>query len=142
MQFLKATGLSNRDKGKGKMSDVAETNFLFQQAFPLRRYGSVKEMINASVRFVAPRVHKEFTHRRARSIWEGTARRIDGEEKDAIRQAVIEEHKREHKELRARLDSLSQMLAVSDEEFHRETLGALRSEADRLGRVPSNWKDR
>lgn len=132
MQFLKATEASESDKGKSKMDDVAQTNILFQQAFPLRRYGSVKEMINASVRFIAPRVHKEFTHRRARSIWEGTARRIDGEEKDAFRQAVIEEDRREQRELRARLAALDARLSTVDPEFHGPALAAHREQTRRF----------
>jgi hypothetical protein len=119
MVSINAKDLSKKDKGK--MNDVLEAHALFSEAFPERRYGSVKEMFNAAVRFVSPRVSKKFTHRRARSIWEKTARRIDGEEKDVLRLAVIEEHKREHRELRARLDTLSKLLAVSDEERHRQT---------------------
>lgn len=142
MQFFKATGSSERDKGKGKMSDVAETHLLFQQAFPLRRYGSVKAMINAAVTFISPRVQKEFTHRRARSIWEQSARRIDGEEKDAIRQAVIEEDRREQREIRARLAALDARLASVDEAFHGPTLEALRSQASGLGGVHNDRKDR
>lgn len=135
MQFLKATSASECDKGKCKMDDVAQTNILFQQAFPLRRYGSVKEMINASVRFIAPRVHKDFTHRRARSIWEGTARRIDGEEKDAFRQAVIEEDRREQRELRARLAALDARLAMVDEAFFSEQMAGHREYSSGMGRV-------
>lgn len=135
MQFVKATDTSTCDKGKGKMSDVAETNLIFQQAFPLRRYGSVKEMINASVRFIAPRVQKEFTHRRARSIWEQTARRIDGEEKDALRLAAIEEDRREQRELRARLVALDARLAMVDEAFHGPQMEAYRQYTSGLGGV-------
>ncbi len=142
MQFLKATNASECDKGKSKMDDVAQTNSLFQEAFPLRRYGSVKEMINASVRYISPRVHKEFTHRRARSIWEQTARRIDGEEKDAIRQAIIEEDRREQQELRARLAALDARLAVVDEAFHGEQMEAYRQYSSRLGRVHNDGEDR
>lgn len=142
MQFLKATSSSECDKGKSKMNDVADTNFMFQQAFPLRRYGSVKAMINASVRFIAPRVHKEFTYRRARSIWEGTARRIDGEEKDAIRQAIAIEDRREQQELRTRLAALDARLSSADEAFHSPTLEAIRSQASGLGRVHHDGEDR
>lgn len=140
MQFLKATSLSKEDKGK-KMNDVLEANQLFQQAFPIRRYGSVKEMINAAVRFVSPRVGKDFTHRRARSIWEATARRIDGEEKDVLRLAVIEEDRREQREIRARLAALDARLASVDEAFHGPALEALREQARGLGRVHHDRQD-
>ncbi len=50
--------------------------------------------------------------RRVRSIWEGTARRIDGEEKDALRRAKLEEARREQQLLRARLAELDAALAA------------------------------
>lgn len=142
MLFMKATSLSKRDKGKGKMSDVAETNLLFQEAFPLQRYGSVKAMINAAVSFVSPRVEKPFTHRRARSIWESTARRIDGEEKDAIRQAIIEQDRHEQKQIRARLAVLDARLASVDQEQASREVAAHRAQASGLGRVHHDRENR
>ena len=101
--------LSNRDKA---MNDVAYAQNLFSEAFPRRRYGSVKAMIFEGQKFISRHVRKEFTERRARSIWEGTARRIDSEEMEALRIAAIEESKREQRELRARLASLDEKLAA------------------------------
>lgn len=148
MKFENATGLSKSDKGK-KMNDVIETNELYRAAFPRYRFCSVKDMINESVRVIAKIARREITHRRARSFWEGTARRIDGWEKDAIRQAleierlrkikeaqaVIEEDRREASELRARLAALDARLTSIDEAFHGETLAALRSQTGGLGGV-------
>jgi len=129
LEFKKDMGLSVKDKAtKDKaMSDVFYAQNLFKEAFPERRYGSVKEMLNAAYSFMSRRVQKDFTHRRARSIWEATAHRIDGEEIDVLRLAIIEENKREQYELRARLAALDARLANIDEAFHSETLAALRS---------------
>lgn len=96
------------------MSDVAYAQGLFREAFPERRYGSVKSLLFEAQRFISNRVRKDFTHRRARSIWEGSARRIDSEEMDALRMAVLEESRREQRELRARLAALDAKLASVD----------------------------
>lgn len=115
--------LSNYDKqtsNKGKrMSDVFYAQNLFKEAFPSSRYGSVKAALYEARRVISRRVHKEFTDRRARSIWEGTARRIDAEEMKAIEAALIEENAREAKELRARLAALDETLALREANFHR-----------------------
>jgi hypothetical protein len=93
------------------MSTVFEARDIFIQAFPPRRYGKLDNVFYQAVRFISPRVHKEFTVRRARSIYEGTARRIDSEEMDALRAARIEELKREYTETRARLEILDRKIA-------------------------------
>ena len=124
--------LSNRDKS---MSDVFYAKSLFEEAFPLRRYGSVKAMLYEAHKFVSRRVHKEFTPRRARSIWEGKARRIDGEEMDALRAAVIEESKVEQRELRSRLAALDEMLASIDANETSKALARQSKQNGRLGRV-------
>lgn len=110
--------LSNRDKA---MSDVAYAQNLFSEAFPKRRFGSVKAMIYAAHRFIDGKTSKEFTVRRARSIWEGTARRIDGEELDALRAALIEESKHEQRELRARLAALDAKISTFNTASDRTT---------------------
>ncbi|MFC3072381.1 hypothetical protein [Shinella pollutisoli] len=117
--------LGSDDKSLGKspkakrtkaraMSPVAEAQMDMRLAFPPARYGKLENVYYHAVRFIAPRVDKHFTLRRARAIWEGTARRIDSEEMDALRQAKIEETRREQKELRARLAALDEMLASVD----------------------------
>lgn len=88
------------------MSPTAEAKVLMQGAWPIRRFGKLDNIFYHAVRFISPRVTKQFTPRRARSIWEGTARRIDSEEMDALRAAIIEEAHREQQELRARLADL------------------------------------
>ncbi len=108
--------LSNSDKDSSKrakvMSDAFYAQSLMREAFPERRYGSVKGAIFAAYRFVSPKVSKEVTPRRIRSIRDGTARRIDSEEMDALRAALIEEAHREQQELRARLAALDEKVAA------------------------------
>lgn len=129
--------LSMDDKLKMKMdkamSDVVYAQNLFKEAFPERRYGSIKAMLNHAHLFISRRVRKEFTHRRARSIWEGQARRIDSEEMDALRLAVIEESRIEQRELRARLASLDAMLSSIDPSFDRSSAEEVRIQKGRLG---------
>lgn len=109
--------------------DTVTYSGIIREAYPVpRRYSTVKGALNEAVRFIAPKVSKDFSHRRARAIWEGRARRIDAEEAAALRLAEIEEGRREQKELRQRLARLDEALAVADAEFHRETCAALRSQ--------------
>ena len=97
---------------KKVMSAVFEAQETFRAAWPLRRYGKLDNVFYQAVRFISPRVQKEFTIRRARSIYEGTARRIDSEEMDALRVALIEESRVEQAELRARLAALDKKIAA------------------------------
>lgn len=93
------------------MSAVFEAKDTFRAAWPISQYGKLDNVFYHAVRFVAPRVSKEFTKRRARSIYEGTARRIDSEEMDALREAEREQARIEARELRARLALLDEKIA-------------------------------
>lgn len=124
--------LPKQDKSKS-MSDTAYYQEMVRQTWPPARFGSVKASLNAMHRFVSPKVTKEFTHRRARSIWEGTARRIDAEEATAFQKAQIQEARREREELQARLSRLDETLASVDEDFFGPTLEALRDQARHNG---------
>lgn len=127
--------LSKRDKDLPKrdklMSDVFYAQNLFREAFPERRYGSVKAALYEAHRFLSRKVTKEFTYRRARSIHEGTARRIDAEEMEALKLALIEESKREQQHLRARLASLDEKIAAFEAVTHRQ---AMESAGNQMGR--------
>ncbi|POH32102.1 MULTISPECIES: hypothetical protein [Sinorhizobium] len=125
------TTLSKRDKAKRNkaMSDVSYAQNLFREAFPEKRYGSVKNLLFEAQRFISKHVRKDFTHRRARSIWEGSARRIDAEEMDALRIAAIEESKREQREIRARLAVLDAKLAAIRAAEARSPVAAHRKRA-------------
>jgi hypothetical protein len=120
------TSLSNNDKEKRNrkkgMSDVCLAQGLLRDAFPPRRYGKVESAFYEAHKFISRRVHKQFTLRRVRSIWEGTARRIDNEEMEALKAALIEEHMREQRELRTRLASLDEKIAAFDARISREAL--------------------
>lgn len=118
--------LSNKDKelaNRAKvMTDAFYAQNLLREAFPESRYGSVKGAIFAAYRFVRPKVSKELTPRRIRSIREGTARRIDAEEMEALKAAIIEEAHREQQELRARLAALDKKVAAFGESVARRTV--------------------
>lgn len=101
--------LSSKDKA---MSDTLRAQQLFFEAYPEIRYSSVKELYREAHKFISKHVKKDLTFRRIRSIKEGKARRIDGEEMDALRLAVYEETKREQQLLRARLATLDEKLAA------------------------------
>jgi len=153
---MKIDNKSLHERSKGKMNDVLEAQTLFKDAFPRWRYSSVKEMINDGYRFLSRQASKDITHRRVETIWQGTARRIDGQEKDALRKAVeverlrrvdaakeaIEEDRREQKQLRARLAALDARLATTDPEFFGPAMEAHSAQASGLGRVPHDRKDR
>lgn len=118
--------MSNKDK---RMSDVYFAQSIFREAFPQRRYGSVKAALYEAHRFLSRRVRKDFTERRVRSIWEGTAKRIDAEEMEALKAALLEEATREQNELRARLASLDEKIAAFEAAAHRETMAEPLSQA-------------
>lgn len=135
---------SLREWSKGKMNDVLEAQALFKEAFPRWRYASVKDMINDGYRTLSKLVAKDITHRRVETIWQGTARRIDGEEKDALRVTLREKDRHEQIQLRARLAALDERIASydSDEEAPRGTVAAHRAQASGLGRVHHDRENR
>lgn len=105
--------LSKSDKSKS-MSDTVFMQDNLPEVFDPRRYGSVKAAQIAAYDFMKGRVQKKLKLRRIRQLWEGKASRVDGEEKDALRQAKIEEARNEYKSLRSRLEQLEALLAVAD----------------------------
>lgn len=115
------------------MSPIAEAQIEIRAAFPLARYGKLENVFYEAVRFISPRVVKEFTPRRARSIWEGTARRIDSDEMDALRAAKYEEARREQQELRARLAALDKKIAAFDAASSSASVAADRQRESRVG---------
>ena len=126
--------LSDKDKNV-PISDTAFVHDTLREIYSIERFGSVKAAQNEAYAFLRKRVTKHFTMRRVRSLFEGTARRIDGEEKDAIRMAQIEEAKREQHELRGRLAKLDAALAGLNADFPGPQMAAHREAAFGLGRV-------
>ncbi len=126
--------LSKNDKSKS-MSDTLYMKENLPLVWSVERFWSVKAAQYAAYVFMKPRVVKDLKLRRIRQLWEGKAGRVDGEEKDAVRLAQIEEAKHERAALRARLDRLDGLLAAVDEEFHGPTIAILREQASRQGRA-------
>lgn len=124
------TGETRRKK---EMSPTLEARVLMRGTWPLERYGKLDNIFYEAVRFVAPRVTKQFTQRRARSIWEGTARRIDSEEMDALREAEIEFARREQEALRARLAALDEKIAAFDAVTASQAVAKNRGDQNRMG---------
>lgn len=122
--------LSKRDK---KMTDVFYAQSLLREAFPRSRYGKVDAVFYEARKFINKRVNKEVTLRRIRTIWEGTARRIDSEEMEALKAALIEEERREQKELRARLAALDAKIANFDAATSRKAVAPDREHSGRVG---------
>ena len=112
-------GLSSKDKA---MNDTLRAQMLFSEAYPDIRYESVKDIYRAAFKFISKHATKDLTYRRVRAIREGKARRIDGEELDALRLAVIEESKIEQQQLRARLAALDEKIAAFDAVTTRQAL--------------------
>ena len=119
------------------MSDVAFAQSLFRDAFPKARYGKVDALVYAAYRYLKPRVEprldRPFTLRRCETLFRGKVRRVDGAEQDALKQAKLEEARREYRELKDRLASMEAALAVADEEFHGPQMDAYRRSAAPVG---------
>lgn len=105
--------LSKSDKSKS-MSDPSFASVLMREAFPRERHGSVYSAQYAAFDYLRGVVRKNMTLRRARAIWEGSAKRIDAEEAEALKRAKFEEREREIIELRRRLSELDAEFAGMD----------------------------
>ena len=125
--------LSKNDKS-ASMSDTTFMQDNLPEVFPPRRYGSVKAAQIAAYDFMKGRVNKELKLRRIRQLWEGKAARVDGEEKDALREAQIEEARNEYKALRRRLERLETILAVAGQAVTCAALDKGRESTRGLGR--------
>ncbi len=114
------------------MSDTVFMQNNLPEVFDPRRYGSVKAAQIAAYDFMKGRVKKQLKLRRIRQLWEGQAARVDGEEKDALREAQIEEARNEYQALRCRLASLEAALGVADPEFFGPQMDAYRGPSNGL----------
>ena len=110
------------------MSSVAEAHDIAQRVWDTKRTGSVKASVTAIKKFIEKRLSDEylekrpFTYRRAETIWQGSLKRVDPEELDALRQAEIEEAWNEHRTITARLVELNAIIADADKAYHRQAL--------------------
>ena len=109
------------------MSDTAFVQNTLRGVYTVERFGSVKAAQYEAFTVLRKRVTgQKLTLRRVRAFFEGKARIVRGEEKDAVRAAQIEEALRERTALRARLDNLDALLAKVGEEFRGPLLEAIR----------------
>lgn len=115
------------------MSDTVFVRETLREVYSIRRFGSWKAAQVEAHDFINQRITKKVTMRRVRSFFEGQAKVIRGEEKDAVRAAQIEEARNEYQSLRGRLASLEAMLAQTDAEFHGPQMDAYRASAAGLG---------
>ena len=125
---------SKRDK-RMSVSDTVYVHETVTQIYTVKRFGSKKNAQYAAWDFLRQRVQKELKQRRVRAFFEGKAARIDGEEKDAVRAAQIEETRNEQRELLARLAALDAALAAIDPDFHGPQMAAHRHASGALGRM-------
>lgn len=99
---------TNRKTGKGgAMSDVTLATELIREAYPTARYGNAKAAIWAAYRGL----HLKSV-RRARSLYNGEARRVDAHEMDALRRAAIVELHNARIKAKARIEALEHMATV------------------------------
>ena len=117
-----AQNLERYSKRNVNMNDATIAQGMIREAFPKDLHGGYKSAVYAAYRFISKRVKKRFTERRARAIWDGEARRIDMEEAEALRAALIEEAHNESQRLRARLAALDAKIAAFDEVTARKAL--------------------
>lgn len=116
------------------MSAVAEASALLRQIAEPRPVGdSVKAAIGRACRRVSAHVPKHWTRwhiGRAQDIWHQQVRGVWAEELDAIRRAaearLVAEARHERAALADRISRLEAALRLSDEDFHRPDLDALR----------------
>lgn len=125
--------LSKPDKERA-MSDTMYAQHLMKDAFPKERHGSVYAAQYAAFDYLRRALTKQITFRRARSIWEGAAKRIDAEEAEALKRAQIEEIRRERSELRARLARLEEAIAMVDASEAGAAVAAHRPSTRAMGR--------
>lgn len=114
---------------ESQMSDVATAQSLMHEAFPIEPGSNAKARI-----WEAYRKLKLRSVRRARSIWNGEAKRIDHHEMTALQAAVLKRARIEHARTRDRIASLETALRVADENYFSDQIGALRRMAGRSDR--------
>jgi len=115
------------------MSDTVLAHSLIKEAFPESIYGNRKSALYAARRFLNKHTIKDITERRVRSLWENTARRVDGEELDALRKAQLRKLVHEQKQLRTRLDTLDQVLATINADEANQALSNGRQQPLEMG---------
>lgn len=110
-----------------KGGNVTEAQTLIRELYPVSVHGGAKGSI-----WVAYRELKLKSLRRARAIWNGEARRIDGWELDALRERKA---RQQAHALRQQFISTTEYLRQTDADFHQPTIDALERVTVRIGDV-------
>lgn len=125
--------LSN-EGSKVSISDTAFVQDTLRSVYTVERFGSVKAAQTEAYNFLRKRVTgRQLTLRRVRTFFEGKAKAVRGEEKDAVRAAQIEEAKREYQELKTKLARMEAALAVADQAFLGPQMDAYRGSQAEMG---------
>lgn len=124
-------------KGEDKIVSNCDTAFVqrtLRETYTVERFGSVKAAQYAAFDYLRSQVTgHQLTMRRVRAFFEGKAKIVRGEEKDAVRAARIEEAQHERRALRARLERLDALIAAVDAEMHSQKLAPLIGSIGRAG---------
>lgn len=119
MRSFEDKDVSKRDKRKQgtTMEDVLEAQHLLHEAYPdLKARIRVKDALWRAYTFLKPiveaRTKRVYTIRRVRATHEGTLRRVDNAEIEALRLAVLKEAMNEQTKLRSRLAELDARIAT------------------------------
>lgn len=111
-----------------EMTDAAIAQDLIREAFPTSKWGTVQAAC-----WQAFRKLKLASERRARSIWNGEALRIDAWEMDALRREAHRQTRAEYDRLKTRLVAMEAALRSTDPAFYRDDIAALREMRGRHG---------
>lgn len=127
--------LSKKDKSES-MSDTVFVRDTLREVYSIERFGSIKAAQTEAFDFLRKKIReKPLKMRRVRAFFEGQAKVIRGEEKDAVRAAQIEEARREYQSIKAKLARMEAALAVADAEFFGPQMDAYRSATTPLGQL-------
>jgi hypothetical protein len=124
------------------MSDTAFVQQTLGEIYTTKRFGSVKGAQYEAYSTLRKHIRERpLTLRRVRAFFEGKAKVIRGEEKDAVRAAKNEETRREYQELKARLSRLEASMSVADEAFFGPQMDAYRTLANGMGGLDLSRRD-
>ena len=98
-----AKNLEKTPKEKNTMDDALRAQQLIQYAFPKAEHGTAERAQERAWIKLGLR-----TLRRARSIWDGEAKRVDAWELDALREAELEQARKEYVGARNRIEAIRQ----------------------------------
>lgn len=95
--------LGNLPKGGDQMDDALRAQQMIKYAFPASEHGTAERAQERAWRKLGLK-----TLRRARSLWDGDAKRVDAWELDRLREAELEQARKEYVGARNRIEELTQ----------------------------------